>query len=98
MIMSFFYGLKKAVLDASGKEYRLNCLVAAGAITRSFQRFFRILSVQRELRESLKADLYVFQAFQSRPLFAVSVKLFLSKWEKESKRQTFLTYFKKQLL
>ena len=75
MIMSFFYGLKKAVLDASGKEYRINCLVAAGAITRSFQR---------ELRESLKADLYVFQAFQSRPLFAVSVKLFLSKWENES--------------
>ena len=49
--MSFFYGLKKAVLDASGKEYRLNCLVAAGAITRGFQRAFRILSVQRELRE-----------------------------------------------
>ena len=59
MIMSFFYGLKKAVLDASGKEYRLNCLVAAGAITRSFQRAFRILSVQRELRESLKVDLYI---------------------------------------
>ncbi len=93
MIMSFFYGLKKGL-----KEYRLNCLVAAGAITRGFQRAFRIQSVQRELRESLKADLYVFQAFQSMPLFSVSVKLFLSKWENESKRQNFLTYFKKQLL
>ena len=27
-----------------------------------------------------------------------SVKLFLTKWENESKRETFLTYFKKQLL
>jgi hypothetical protein len=91
--------LKKEKNITQGKNItRLNCLVAAGAITRGFQRAFRILSVQRELRESLKADLYIFQAFQSRPLFAVSVKLFLSKWENESKRQTFLTYFKKQLL
>jgi len=118
-----FNGLKKAVLDATGKEYRPNCLVAdaAGAITRGFQRAFsyesiddysrvvcwqhvkraclqRILSVQRELRESLKADLYVLQASQSRLLFAVAVKLFLSKWENEEKSQTFLTYFKKQWL
>ena len=110
------------MFDATGEEYKPNCLVAdaAGAITRGFQRAFsyesihdysrvvcwqhvkrasfqRLVSVTRELRESLRADLYALQASQSRNLFAMSSKLFLSKWNQE-KSQTFINYFKKQWL